>query len=211
MNKKIIHLAFVVSMFAGAFCAWGQAAALPRVLIIGDEIAVAYAAEVKTLLAGKAEVHCSANAFSTGYSKTRIKNWIGSEKWDLIYFNWGVHDIKYMKNGKQNVSPDAYEKNLKQLVGQLKKTGAKLVFATTTPIPSDYDRDDPRKNEDVKKYNEIALGVMNANKVAIDDLNAFITPKISYLQREGDYRFLREGYKALGKQVAATIENNLKK
>ena len=56
-------------------------------------------------------------------------------KWDVIHFNFGIHDLKFMPDGKRQVEPDDYEKNLRTLVAKLKATGAKLIWATTTPIP----------------------------------------------------------------------------
>ncbi len=41
----------------------------------------------------------------------------------MIHFNWGLHDLKRMGDGKHQVPPDEYEKNLRELVGRLKKTG----------------------------------------------------------------------------------------
>ena len=26
----------------------------------------------------------------------KLKSWLGKGKWDVIHFNWGLHDLKYM-------------------------------------------------------------------------------------------------------------------
>ena len=53
----------------------------------------------------------------------------------MIHFNWGLHDLKIMADGKRQVEPEDYEKNLRALVAKMKATGAKLIWATTTPDP----------------------------------------------------------------------------
>jgi hypothetical protein len=53
--------------------------------------------------------------------------------------------------------PADYEANLRSLVATLKATGAKLIWASTTPIP-EGELNPPRKFGQVKEYNEIAEG-----------------------------------------------------
>ncbi|MFZ9091927.1 MAG: SGNH/GDSL hydrolase family protein, partial [Planctomycetaceae bacterium] len=121
---------------------------LPRVLLIGDSISIGYTVPVRTLLQGKANVHRPlTNCGPTSKGLAEIEQWLGDGKWDLIHFNWGLHDLKYLgPNGGnladpaatdsvQQVPPAEYEKNLRLLVERLKKTGAKLVWRTTTPVP----------------------------------------------------------------------------
>ena len=50
------------------------------------------------------------NGGPTTNGRAKIKKWLGDTKWDVIHFNWGLHDIK-MDAGKHQVSCE-YEKNL---------------------------------------------------------------------------------------------------
>jgi len=60
------------------------------------------------------------------------------------------------------------------LVGRLKATGATLIWASTTPVPTD----EPGRFEgDAKKYNAIAKKIMDASGIAIDDLHAAAAAK----------------------------------
>jgi hypothetical protein len=69
---------------------------LPKVLLIGDSISGGYSKEVKRLLEGKASVTGPiANAEATIFGVTRIDDWIGTTKWDLIHFNWGLWAAQY--------------------------------------------------------------------------------------------------------------------
>ena len=179
---------------------------LPRVLLIGDSISMGYTPGVRELLKGKANVHrILTNGGPTKKGTQEIEQWLGTGKWDVIHFNWGIHDLKFMPDGKRQVEPEDYEKNLRTLVTRMKATGAKLIWATTTPIP-DGELNPSRKFGQVPEYNAIAKKVMDENGVAIDDLNAAITPRIAELQNPKDVHYKPEGYAFLAKQVAASIE-----
>src|SRR5438105_12012509 len=86
--------------------------ALPRVLIIGDSISIGYTVPTRKLLEGKANVHrIPENGGPTTAGLKNVKKWLGEGKWDVIHFNWGLHDIK-MDAGKHQVPVGEYEKNL---------------------------------------------------------------------------------------------------
>jgi acyl-CoA thioesterase-1 len=118
-----------------------------------------------------------------------------------------------MKGGKTHISgdwqvaPDAYKKNLETLVGKLKATGAKLIWATTTPVPEGAGG---RVKDDEVKANVLAAEVMKANGVAVDDLYAKMLPNLQQYQRPANVHFNDEGYAFLAKQVAESIVEALK-
>ncbi|HEX5105830.1 MAG TPA: SGNH/GDSL hydrolase family protein, partial [Pirellulaceae bacterium] len=167
---------------------------------------------VKNYLKGKAEVLRPAeNCQHTGHGLARIKTWLGDGKWDVIHFNFGLHDLKFVDNEGKNAPPDKghpqvsaeeYQKNLEALVARMKKSGAKLIFATTTPVPEGAQA---RIAGDEKRYNAIAAAVMKQNGVAIDDLYAFALPKLAEIQLPANVHFKPEGSKELAKQVAGEI------
>lgn len=186
-------------------------AGLPRVLLIGDSISIGYTLPVRKLLEGKANVHrIPGNGGPTKNGVANIAKWIGTGKWDVIHFNWGIHDLKYMPDGKRQVEPADYEANLRSLVATLKKTGAKLIWATTTPIP-EGELNPPRKFGQVKEYNEIAARVMAENGVAVDDLNVRITPQLVTMQNPRDVHYTPAGSEYLAQQVAGEIGKALSK
>ena len=134
---------------------------LPRVLLIGDSISVGYTLPVRALLQGKANVHrILENGGSTSRGLEKLQSWLGDGKWDVIHFNWGLHDLKYMDDKGKYVTPDQgkqvaplpeYESNLRKLVARMKATGAKLIWATITPIP-DGELQPGRKFGDEAEY-----------------------------------------------------------
>jgi acyl-CoA thioesterase-1 len=186
-------------------------AKLPRVLLIGDSISMGYTIPVRNLLKGKANVHrIPDNGGPTTNGLAQLKSWLGNGKWDVIHFNWGLHDLKIMSNGERQVSPEDYDKNLRQLVAQLKATGATLIWATTTPVP-EHVKGVLRHPEDVPLYNGIALQIMKANGVLIDDLYGFALPQLSKIQLAQNVHYSAEGSEVLAKKVAASIEEGLAK
>jgi hypothetical protein len=184
----------------------------PRVLLIGDSISIGYTLAVREELKGIANVHRPAtNCGPTTRGVAEIDKWLGDGKWHVIHFNFGLHDLKFVDDQGKNAPPDKghvqvsaedYQKNLETLVARMKKTGAKLIFATTTPVPEGAQA---RIKGDEKKYNEIAVAVMKKNGVAVNDLHAFCLPKLAEIQLPANVHFKPEGSKQLGKQVASAI------
>jgi acyl-CoA thioesterase-1 len=73
-------------------------AGLPRVLLIGDSISMDYTVDVREMLKGTANVHrIPINGGPTTNGLKNIKAWLGDSKWDVIHFNWGLHDLKYVQ------------------------------------------------------------------------------------------------------------------
>ena len=187
-----------------------DAPGLPRVLLIGDSISIGYTLPARALLAGAANVHrIPVNGGPTSRGVEQIDAWLGKGKWDAIHFNWGLHDLKYMDDGRKQVELDIYERNLERLVERLQATGAKLIWASTTPVP-EAPLSPPRKNAEVREYNAAAARIMAQRGVAVNDLYAFALPRLAAIQREANVHFLPEGSRLLAEQVAAAIEKQLK-
>lgn len=170
--------------------------ALPRVLLIGDSVSRGYTIATREALKGQANVHrAPENCGPTANGLKKMDIWLGTGKWDVIHFNFGIHD--------RATDPAVYEANLEKLVLRMKETGAKLVWASTTPIP----RDEAKKQDPaaIVERNAIAARVMQKHGVATDDLFAFITPELARAQNPNDVHFNPLGYDLLGKQVAESV------
>lgn len=188
--------------------------ALPRVLLIGDSISIGYTPAVREALKGIANVHrIPTNGGDTNRGLENLDAWLGTGHWDVIHFNWGLHDLKRLKDGQLDVSadraltPEKYEENLRTLVDRLKKTGAKLIWAATTPVPQGADG---RITGDEVQYNTIAAKIMSENSIAIDDLYTFVKPTLAQHQRPRNVHFTDEGSAYLGKEAARLIADTLK-
>jgi acyl-CoA thioesterase-1 len=184
-------------------------AGLPRVLLLGDSISISYTLPVREALKGKATVHRPpTNCSSTGNALNHLDSWLGKGKWDVIHFNFGLHDAKLPPEGVRHAPPALYEKNLRELVKRLQATGATLVWASTTPVPNGGIISPTRRFGSVDEYNAIARKVMEESGVVIDDLNTVITPHLA-TQLPSDVHYSREGSAILAKAVVASVEGAL--
>ena len=203
---------FSIQIFAGD-------RTLPKVLIIGDSISIGYTPYVIENLKGVAEVRRHrGNAGPTIRGVAGIEEWIGDGNWDLIHFNWGLWDMYGWEYHKEDRSPKAYGQRLESLVRRLKKTGAKLVWATTTPAcPANETTMERRFQQKVRisselerKYLEAALTVMNKHGVKVNDLHAFMKPLWSkYAIADNNVHFTKLGSRKLGEKVAKAINSFL--
>lgn len=192
---------------------------LPRVLLIGDSIRGGYGKGVQQQLNGKAEVVMNAgNAEYTGTGVKNIDEWLGEGKWNVIHFNWGLWDMYGWQYDKEDRSPAKYEERLEVLVTRMEKTGAKLIWATTTPACPEVEktmRDKFKKPVQItleiqKQYEDAALRVMKKHKVAVNDLYALMSPELKKYQNGPDnVHFNGAGYGLLAQQVSKTILQQL--
>lgn len=197
---------------------------LVDILIIGDSISLGYTAEVRDSLAKVANVHrVPENCRDTRYALNKIDEWLGQKEWDVIHFNWGLHDIAYriydepLLNKKGNTvykssvergfltsTEKQYQSRLNRLVARLKKANATLVWANTTPSPPGDTR---RLSDDVVRYNQIANDIMTQNDIPVNDLYSFILPKIAEAQNPDDVHFNDTGNRYLAEQVSAYLND----
>ena len=185
-------------------------AGLPRVLLIGDSISIGYTLQVRKLLEGRANVHrIPVNGGATEVGLEKMNKWLGNGKWDVIHFNFGLHDAKHKSATEFRASREQYADNLRKLIALMKPTGAKLIFATTTPIPKGGKLSPSRIFDDIEARNEIARKVMSENGVSVDDLYGTILPQVAEVGRPNDVHFKPEGYDVLARAVATSIEAQL--
>lgn len=199
---------------------------LPNVLILGDSISIGYTPFVREMLKGRANVFRPMlengkpeNCQGTTNGVKNIDRWLGSKKWDIIHFNFGLHDIKHVDpvTGENSQNPKhpqqanrrQYKKNLEAIVEKLKATGAKLIFATTTPYP-DKVNGPLRKPGMPDKYNRVALKIMHKNDINVNDLHAFLKPRLEQLQQPENVHFTTEGSRAMAQKVVDRINEMLR-
>jgi len=198
---------------------------MPNVLLYGDSISIGYTQTVRETLKNKATVFRfqrnggSSDRLIPGLEKMQRamfqpyleKGW--NFEWDVIHFNVGLHDLKYLKdgkldkeNGKQVSSICEYKTRLKGICDylQAKFPNTKLIFATTTPVPEGADG---RFAGDSVKYNEAALQVLkNYPSIRINDLYAFTKPNHkAWAIKPGNVHYNELGKTEQGKEVARII------
>jgi acyl-CoA thioesterase-1 len=185
--------------------------ALPRVLLIGDSISIGYTLTVREALKKEANVHrIPTNGGPTSKGLLYIDAWLGEEPWDIIHFNWGLHDLKRInadqkpdKTQEPQVPLEAYRDNLESLVNRMKVTGATLIWASTTTVP---EGEPMRRVGDDHAYNAVAAEVMKAHEIVINDLQVVAREKCAdHHTSSGNVHFTEEGSRILGEAVATSI------
>lgn len=212
-QKKLFIIAIFVLIL---FCIAATGDKVRNVLIIGDSISIGYTPFVQKALApGILVSHNPGNGGSTIRGVDSLEVWLNHREWDMIVFNFGLHDLVYkdeqkkydVVNGKISVSLNDYRKNLKTIVARLKETTAKLLFVTTTVVP---ENSPGRKVKDPSKYNEVAKAVMKKNGIAVVDLytaSLSIHPQNS---KPGNVHYTDKGYELLADHLVKSIQAALK-
>jgi len=171
---------------------------LPRLLLIGDSISRSYTLTARELLNGAVNFHrAPANCGPTTSGLKNMDVWLGKKHWDVIVFNFGIHD--------SNRSIDDYPSNLQKVVDKLKTTGAKLMWVRTTP---DYDKVTGLNKS--QRVNEIADSIMQLNQIKESDIATAImgVPDFKNLYTDGTH-FKEQGVAVLAKTVAESVKEIL--
>jgi acyl-CoA thioesterase-1 len=141
-----------------------------------------------------------------------LEGYLGDEKWDVIHFNWGLWDMYGWKYENEDRSPEEYERRLEALVNRLEQTGAKLIWATSTPICPDAEKDSGVRVDPATErlYLDVAARVMASHRIPVNDLHALMAPvRQQYALADDNVHYTREGYELLAAQVARSIESAL--
>ncbi len=174
---------------------------LPRVLLIGDSITRGYFGEVEKHLAGKAYCarlttsKCASDPFFPDEVQLLLKQY----RFAVIHFNNGLHGWGYTE--------EQYRDGLLRLMKTFREhgAGAKLIWATTTPIRN---RDDLQqmgeRTERVKARNQIVAEIMKEAGIATDDLYGLVEQHPDWQSGDGVH-FNGKGKVAQGVAVAESV------
>ena len=195
--------------------ATAQEKPLPRIVLIGDSIRMGYAPLVAKLLDGKAiVVSAKPNAEDSGNVLGHLEEWVIKEKPDVVHLNAGLHDLK-LKDKAYQVPLADYERNLKAILeGIQKRTKAKVIFATSTPILDNLHAQRKvgfdRSEADVQKYNAAAMAIMKQAGVPINDLHKVVEDggKEKLISGDGTH-YTQAGYEILAAAVTDSIHHTL--
>lgn len=195
-----------------------------RVLLLGDSISQGYHKTVVDELGADFHVVRPMKADGKGYENCEgttkgvkeLDRWLALDggHWDVIHFNFGLHDLKHvlpgtLRNSNDPTHPnqapiDVYERQLREITERLLATGAELIFATTTPVPEGGVRPfrDPWI---VFEYNFVASKIMGELRVHVTPLYAYAGSRLDELQQPVNVHFKKDGSRRLGGVVADTI------
>lgn len=190
----------------------------PKILIIGDSISLSYTPFVQQYFANDAIIqHNPGNARHTAYGLKKIEEWIGDGAWDIVLFNWGVHDLCYRNPASNNPGNrdkvdvkitntiEQYTSNLDSIVSIMKqKTNAKLVFVTTSYVP---ENEHGRFTDDAIKYNEAAKKIMKAHSIPVYDIYQESIPiHNAFGLGSDDVHYTKEGKEKLSELIIEKLK-----
>ena len=194
---------------------------LPNVLLIGDSISIGYTLPVRQKLKNIANVYRPpVNCGDTRRGVEQIETWLGDRHWDVIHFNFGLHDLKHVDpktkqlrpigspGVKQNVSVAEYAENLERIARRLRQTGATVIWRPTTPVP---EGSNGRIAGDENRYNAAAAGVIDAvGNIQTDPVGQQATqPPILQSQLPANVHYTPPGSDLLADVIAQTIRGAL--
>jgi hypothetical protein len=178
---------------------------LPRVLLIGDSITRNYYPVVESDLKGKAII-CrltTSHFISDPILPALIQTYLDQMKFDVIQFNNGMHGWDHTE--------DEYRRAFPAFLAAIQDhaRGAKLIWATTTPIsPANHpDETDPQTDR-VKGRNAIADEFVSKAGIPEDDLFALMTTHPGLHVNDGVH-FTDAGEQVQGHYVSALLATTL--
>jgi hypothetical protein len=177
---------------------------LPNVLLLGDSISRNYFPEVSKELAGAANVYLMASSTCVGDPRLprQIAEFATMEqiRFSVVHFNNGMHGWDYSEAEYKAAFPEFLS-----AVNTLVSQGGALIWASTTPVRpgTSGGATDAR----IEARNAIALAVVKAAGVVIDDQYTLMTPHGDL--HEDDVHFSPAGAKIQGEQAASMIRSAL--
>ena len=184
-----------------------------NILLIGDSIRMFYEDDVKSRLGEKYNIYApEENCRFSSYVLNSLRFWLAKyPEPDIIHFNVGLWDtaILYSEDGCF-IGINEYVANMKKILRVLKNTGAKVIFATTTPV-SDEKKNilgpmpPAHRNEDIIRYNEAVLEVFKNEDIYVNDLFLLMYEEKEKYLMEDMIHPNEEGVNLLGTAVANAI------
>ena len=179
---------------------------MKKVLLLGDSIRENYQEKVTQKLAGRAEVvHPAANCAFAKYTLCCLDGWLrelGTP--DIVHWNNGIWDtcVRYPEDGP--FTPvDEYVRTLSCILRELRKTGAAVIFATSTPVKEGHMNLSSRT---IAWYNHEALRLMKQEGVPVDDLYSVVYPEREAYICEDRCHLSEIGKEACSSAVVKAIE-----
>jgi len=173
---------------------------LPRVLLIGDSITRGYYGAVEKGLGGQAVVGRLTTSKSLGDPGLidEVRLILSQTKYDVVHFNNGLHGWGYSEKEYQTAFPD--------LIAAIKNgaPGARLIWATITPVRVPGRPEFQEKTDRVKARNAITAAFNSREKIPTDDLFGFIADKPELWSSDGVH-LNAQGNAALGAKVAKAV------
>lgn len=186
-----------------------------NVLLIGDSIRMFYSDAVKKELGSDYNVFGPEdNCRFAAFTLNSLRHWLPQFPTpDIIHWNTGLWDTAVLYKEDGCFTPvDVYVDNMRKILRELKKTGAKVIFATTTPVHDDKEffpgpMPPAHINADIVKYNKAITEAFSDEDIIINDLFEAIYEKRADYLSEDMIHPNEKGIEVLSKAVADAIRS----
>jgi lysophospholipase L1-like esterase len=178
---------------------------MKKLLLLGDSIREGYQPFVKEGLAGKMEVVAPPeNCRFAKYTLWGVNLWIrdlGTP--DVVHWNNGAWDLHHEAPMVEALTPlDEYLETLRRIAHEIRRTGAKLIFATTTPAGEGAVG---RSNAEIDQYNAAAIELMKKERTPVNDLNRLVRQNPTEYICPDHTHLTEPGYRACARQVIEAV------
>lgn len=187
---------------------------MKNVLLLGDSIKGFYKPRVEELLGGDYKIWTpSENCRFAKYTLNSLRHYFAAMKEedffpDIIHWNIGLWDLNHLYNtGKPFTECEEYIRDMRNILTQLKKTGAKIILATTTPTRKERENAPPGQhfNSEIKHYNDRLVEAIGNDVDAINDLYSVVEKNIEKYICDDYLHPTADGIEVLARQVADSI------
>lgn len=152
---------------------------MKNILLIGDSIRMGYDKAIKKSLEGIANVYfpeenCRFASYVLRYLH-EYKELIKDEQVDVLHWNAGLWDCLRLFEEEPHTPVEVYSYYIDRICQRILKLfpDAKVIFATSTSVQSEkMSKDFKRYNEEIEKYNEVAVEIVKKYGFEINDLYA---------------------------------------
>ncbi len=191
----------------------------PRVLLLGDSIRMSYQATVAETMKEATVVGPAENCQFAAYTRERLPVWLeelgmlDAVQPDVVHWNNGLHDVGHNPARDPVKFPvDVYVDHLKAILGMLQDTGAKIVWATLTPVHPDRLISEETwawHNDEIDEFNAAALEVMQSAGLPVNDLHALVGSDVDTYLSEDMLHLSAEGIDACAAAVVKAVRAEL--
>ncbi|RAU93434.1 GDSL-type esterase/lipase family protein [Paenibacillus sp. YN15] len=194
---------------------------MKKVLLLGDSIRMGYDEYVKDMLKGKCEVYYddADNGRFAAYTLWQANQLFRKHgKFDVVHWNNGYWDMNIEAPMTEAIHPiDEYVHFLKRIIAEIRRNGADIIFATTTPVLTSGSSMDNTgtgvnikyNNDWVIQYNDAAKRVAAEEKITINDLYTLMLQDKNCYKCEDRLHLTEEGYRLCAEQAVRLILEKL--
>jgi hypothetical protein len=175
-----------------------------RILLVGDSIVVGHEKLLQEIVKDEYCIDSFATAkcvSDVDYMK-ELDYMLASKDYDLVIFNNGLHGF--------DISDEAYEENLEEVLINLNKRVKKLAWRTSTPIRSkeDLNNFESEKTPRVIRRNSFAAKVTAKLNIPVLDLYTPMAENVDYFSPDAIH-YNEQGKETQAKMLAEFIKEIL--